>query len=55
MRIACSWCKKDLGEKPPLENKEVTHGICLTCLGKQMRKLDKEIAPTNAEMSERRN
>ena len=27
----CSWCKKVMGEKPPLKNKSLTHGICDDC------------------------
>ena len=30
--IICAWCKKDMGEKAPFGNKEVTHGICQECL-----------------------
>jgi len=31
MIIICAWCGKRLGEKPPLEDKSVTHGICTKC------------------------
>ena len=34
MRRVCAWCKKDMGEKPPLEDKSITHGICPECLRK---------------------
>lgn len=34
MKIVCAWCGKDLGEKPPLEDKETTHGICEECAAK---------------------
>lgn len=36
MRIVCAWCKKELGEKEPLTNKETTHGICSECATKMM-------------------
>lgn len=28
----CAWCKKELGEKEPLEDKRITHGMCEECL-----------------------
>lgn len=28
----CAWCGKDMGEKEPLEDKSVTHGMCEKCL-----------------------
>ena len=27
----CAWCKENLGEKEPLENKSETHDICKPC------------------------
>jgi len=34
MRIVCAWCKKDMGEKPPYEDKGTTHSICPECKAK---------------------
>lgn len=34
MKIQCAWCKKDMGEKPPYEDKGITHTICPECLKK---------------------
>lgn len=31
MQIICSWCKKLIGEKEPLEDKIISHTICLEC------------------------
>ena len=31
MFLICGWCKKDMGEKEPLDNKDMTHGICKVC------------------------
>ncbi|KKM97309.1 hypothetical protein LCGC14_1169310 [marine sediment metagenome] len=31
MRVICSWCGKDMGEKEPLDNEEISHGICEEC------------------------
>jgi len=30
----CAWCGKVMGEKPPYQDKSVTHGICEKCLAK---------------------
>jgi len=34
MIIQCSWCKRKMGEKPPIEDKRITHGICSECVNK---------------------
>ena len=34
MKVVCAWCKKDLGEKEPLKDKSITHGICPECEAK---------------------
>jgi PAS domain-containing protein len=31
MKIACSYCRKDMGEKEPLESSDTTHSICDAC------------------------
>ena len=36
----CAWCKKILGEKEPLDDPTVTHGICDECLAEKMTQLD---------------
>lgn len=28
---SCAWCGREFGCKPPLEIREVTHGICKAC------------------------
>lgn len=40
MKIVCAWCQKDLGEKEPLEDKNVTHGICVDCLIKANQEIE---------------
>jgi len=37
--IKCAWCGKVMGEKPPYEDKSITHSICDKCLKKQFPKL----------------
>jgi hypothetical protein len=31
MKVICAWCKKDLGDKEPLEEKTISHSICENC------------------------
>jgi len=40
MKIICAWCKKDLGEKPPLANPAVFHGMCAACEARLNQELD---------------
>jgi len=41
MKVVCAWHKKNfgaelaMGEKPPFEDKSVTHGICPVCAAVQ--------------------
>lgn len=31
MKVICAWCKKDLEDKEPLEDKRISHGMCEKC------------------------
>jgi PAS domain-containing protein len=31
MRVVCSFCRKEMGTKPPLHDGSVTHGMCPPC------------------------
>lgn len=31
MRVVCSYCRKEMGEKEPLEDASVSHGMCASC------------------------
>ena len=42
MKIICSYCRKDLGVKDPLENKDTTDGICDKCFEIEMKKIRKD-------------
>jgi len=42
MKVICSWCDKDLGEKEPLADTRVSHGICEDCRKKIMRGMKDE-------------
>jgi hypothetical protein len=37
MIIQCAWCLKMVGEKAPLSDRSVTHGICKECQQKMMK------------------
>lgn len=41
MRIVCSWCGKDQGEKEPVRDRSVTHTICPACLEDQKVEAEK--------------
>ena len=32
VKVICSWCQRSLGEKPPVDDSSISHGMCLTCL-----------------------
>lgn len=34
MKRICDWCGKDMGDKPPYEDYDSTHGICEECYKK---------------------
>lgn len=38
MKRQCCVCGVFMGEKEPLENKEITHGYCNNCLTEFLRK-----------------
>lgn len=40
MFIVCSFCQKDMGEKEPFENTNITHGICPECYRILLRQAD---------------
>ncbi len=42
MIIRCSWCKKILGEKPPLEDESTTDGICQECKERVLAEWEEE-------------
>lgn len=42
MKIVCAWCGKDMGEKPPYEDKSVTHSICPECKAKYFPEYEEE-------------
>lgn len=37
----CSMCKKNLGEKPPYEDKTITHGLCDECYNATMNEYER--------------
>jgi len=48
MILICAWCGKELGEKEPLEDKDITHGICESCSDRIINECDKT-APSHTE------
>jgi hypothetical protein len=47
MKRICCYCKLDMGEKPPLDNPEVSHGICPDCVRKISNELIWDSLKTN--------
>ena len=43
MKIICSWCGKDMGEKDSEGVKGVSHSICQECLVKLLGKEENKI------------
>jgi PAS domain-containing protein len=39
MRVVCSYCELDLGEKEPLDDPSVSHGMCGACQAHYRRQL----------------
>jgi len=38
MIVVCAWCSRLIGEKPPLAQRVITHGICEECRQKMEEK-----------------
>lgn len=38
MKVICCYCKKDLGDKAPFEDKSVSHGACKSCAEKDLKR-----------------
>ena len=36
MTLVCAWCDTCLGEKAPLSNTGVTHGMCSRCFSERL-------------------
>lgn len=45
MTIICSWCGKFLGQKEPLWDIRVSHGVCDDCGKKWMKEMAKDSQP----------
>ena len=42
MKVICGWCKRDLGEKEPLDQPyPISHGICENCQRQLLSQLEK--------------
>lgn len=42
MIIQCAWCLKMLGEKAPIKDKNITHGMCEQCMKDMIRKMEQK-------------
>jgi len=41
LRVICSWCNKELQEKEPFEDKQISHGMCRDCKEDMQRVIDR--------------
>jgi len=41
MKIICAWCKKEIEEKEPYEDPDISHSICQECIDRKSLKEDK--------------
>ena len=48
MKLECSWCHRDLGEREPVANNATTHGICPNCLQTRIYPLLRQVRPSGA-------
>ena len=42
MIIECAWCDRKMGEKEPLSDKRVSHGICKKCSKKVLKESEEK-------------
>ena len=47
MKIQCAWCGADLGEKEPLGDTSITHGMCSRCRETERQTGELEMAVKN--------
>jgi len=53
MIIKCAWCGKNMGEKQPYDDKDITHGMCSKCLKRELAKIEKMRQAEGKELSSR--
>ncbi len=44
MKIICAWCQADMGEKEPLEDTQISHSICPSCMEVEIQCLRSSMA-----------
>ena len=45
MKVVCAWCGKDMGEKPPYNDRTTTPSICVKCLKKELKSACRVVSP----------
>ena len=52
MKIFCSYCRKEIGEKEPFEDDRISHGVCKECQDNNPKQIRGVVFPTGgASMS----
>jgi len=54
MKIICSWCSKDMGEKSPFEDKQISHAMCEICAATMQTEVDQYFSRSESEKGERK-
>ena len=55
MKMICSWCGKDLGEKDGEGVEGVSHGVCEECLEKFLAEVNNKLTDTHTGSSKANN
>lgn len=50
MKVVCAWCTTYIGEKEPLKDGRITHGICQECHTANFRRLMEDIEKRSKEV-----
>jgi len=48
MKLECSWCHKNLGDREPVANEATTHGICPACLQTRIYPFMRQMRPASS-------
>ena len=53
MKVVCSWCGKEMGEKDGKGVEGVSHGICDSCFEELKKREERGLAPRSKQFSGR--
>ena len=50
MKAVCSYCRKDMGDREPVADLRITHGICPPCHAHMIARMEIKPLPENIEL-----